>query len=258
MREEIKVIEKIVKEAGKILLNYFYEEKEVRFKSTSNPVTKIDKLSEEKLIEGLEKYFPGYTILTEESGFIDKGSDYKWIIDPLDGTINYIHNFPFFSISIALIKKDEIILGVVYDPLRDEFFSAYRKEGAHLNFEKIYVSSVDKISNALLAFGLPYHLTLDDENFQPFIDFSKRCQSIRRAGSSALELAYIASGRLDGYWCKELNLWDIAGGIILVEEAGGKVTDYQGKKIIQEKTSIIATNGLIHEEVRNIINRVRL
>ncbi|MGB9856549.1 MAG: inositol monophosphatase family protein [Dictyoglomaceae bacterium] len=253
MEEILKITEDIAKEAGKILLEYLYQEKDIHLKSISNPVTKVDKLSEEKIIELLNKYFPGYSILTEEAGIIEKNSSYQWIIDPLDGTTNYIHNYPFFSVSIALKKDNEILLGVIYDPIQDEIFSALKGKGSFLNGEKIRVSSVNKLRDSLLAFGLPYDLTLDERNFIPFINLSRRSNGVRRVGSAALELAYIACGRLDGYWCQRLNPWDIVAGVILVQEAGGKVTDFENKKISFRETDIVASNGLIHEELLEVL-----
>lgn len=254
MKDIIKIAEDIAREAGKILLEYLYQEKDIKLKSISNLVTKVDKISEKKIVELINKYFPNHSILTEEAGDIKKGSSYQWIIDPLDGTTNYAHNYPFFSVSIALKKDNEILLGVIYDPIQDEIFSALKGKGSFLNGKKIRVSSVDKLRDSLLAFGLPYDLTLDDKNFVSFINLCRRSHGVRRAGSSALELAYVSCGRLDGYWCQRLNPWDILAGAILVEEAGGRVSDFDNNKISFNQTSIIATNGLIHEELLKTLN----
>lgn len=254
MEEILSIIENIVIEAGKIILQYFYKEKDIKLKSISNLITEADKFSEEKIIELINKNFPEHSILSEERGDIRKNSSYQWIIDPLDGTTNYAHNNPYFSISIALKEENNIILGVIYDPIRKELFSAIRGKGAFLNRERIKVSEVKELRDSLLAFGLPYELTLDEKNFISFINLSRRTHGVRRIGSAALELAYVSCGRLDGYWCKKLNPWDFSAGVILVEEAGGKVTDFNNNTISFKESSIVASNGLIHNKLLEIIN----
>jgi myo-inositol-1(or 4)-monophosphatase len=253
MEELLKIAENIAKEAGKIILEHRYQDKDIKLKSISNLITKVDKISENKIIELIGKYFPNHSILTEETGYIKKESLYQWIVDPLDGTTNYAHNFPFFCISIALQKEDEIILGIIYDPIQDEIFSAMKGNGAFLNGKRIRVSNVNCLKDSLLAFGLPYELTLDDNNFIPFINLSRRSHGVRRTGSAALDLAYIACGRLDGFWSHKLSPWDILAGVIIIEEAGGKVTDFENHKISFKETNIVASNGFIHEELLNIL-----
>ncbi|MEN2983841.1 MAG: inositol monophosphatase family protein [Dictyoglomaceae bacterium] len=249
MEEILSIAKNIVIEAGKILLQYFYEEKDIKLKSISNLVTKADRLSEEKIIELINKNFPDHSILSEEKGYIKRNTLYHWIIDPLDGTTNYAHNNPYFSVSIALKKENDIILGIIYDPIRKELFSAMKGKGAFLNEERIRVSKVKDIRDSLLAFGLPYELTMDEKNFISFINLSRKSHGVRRIGSAALELAYVSCGRLDGYWCKKLNPWDFSAGIIIIEEAGGKVTDFDNKTIPFKESSIVASNGLIHDEL---------
>ncbi|MCX7845480.1 MAG: inositol monophosphatase [Dictyoglomaceae bacterium] len=253
MKEILNIAENIVKEAGKILLKYFYEEKDIKLKSISNLITKGDRLSEEKIIELISKNFPNHSILSEEKGDIKKESNYQWIIDPLDGTTNYAHNNPYFSISIALKRENNIILGIIYDPIREELFSAIKGKGAFLNRERIKVSEVKDLKDSLLAFGLPYELTMDEKNFISFINLSRRSHGIRRIGSAALELAYVSCGRLDGYWSKRLNPWDFSAGLLLVEEAGGKVTDFNNNIVPFKETSIVASNGLIHSRLLEIL-----
>ncbi len=253
MEEILSITENIAKEAGKILLKYFYNEKDIKLKSISNLVTNADKLSEEKIIELINKNFPTHSILSEEKGDIKKESPYQWIIDPLDGTTNYAHNNPYFSVSIALKKENSIILGVVYDPIRDELFSAIKGKGAFLNGKRIRVSQVKEIRDSLLAFGLPYELTLNEKNFISFINLSRRSHGVRRIGSAALELAYVSCGRLDGYWCKKLNIWDFSAGVLLVEEGGGKVTDFDNNIVSLKESSIVASNSLIHDKLLEVL-----
>ncbi len=258
MNEILYDARKIAYESGSILLQYMNEKKEIKLKGVSNLVTQVDKISEEKIINLIEKRFPDHSIISEEIGKIEKGSDFEWIIDPLDGTTNYAHGVPVFSISLALKKKDRLILGIVYDPVRNELFSAYRGQGAYLNDTKIKISSTQKLEDALISTGFPYELSLKEENFIPFINFSSRTHGIRRMGSAALEIAYVGCGRLDGFWAKKLKLWDIAGGIVIVEEAGGKVTNFKGEDLTSQEETFLATNGFIHQEMTKILNLERI
>lgn len=254
MREILEIAIKTIKKSGHILLEYINKEKEIKLKGISNLVTQVDKLSEENILKSIEDNFPNHSILTEELGLINKNSEYIWIVDPLDGTTNYAHNFPFFGISIALIRNEEILLGLIYDPIRDELFYAMKDEGAYLNERRIKVSETEKINDSLISFAFPYELSLDEKNFLPFINFSSRTHGIRRTGSAALEIAYVGCGRLDGFWAKKLKPWDIAAGIIIVEEAKGKVTDFSGNKINIYTDNILFSNGKIHEEMIKILN----
>lgn len=254
MDKYLEIGQKAVKKAGDILLSYISKDKNVTLKSISNLVTDVDRISEKTIINIIEENFPDYSVLSEELGMINKGSEYTWIIDPLDGTTNYAHNFPFFGISIALTKESEILLGITYDPIRNELFYAIKNEGAYLNDKKITVSSTKKLSDSLISMGLPYELTLNEKNFLPFINFSSRTHGIRRAGSAILEIAYVACGRLDGFWARNLKPWDIASGIILVKEAGGKVTNFEGKEIDSVYIdNVLISNGNIHDEMIEVL-----
>ncbi|MGC8814244.1 inositol monophosphatase family protein [Dictyoglomus sp.] len=254
MKRILEVAIKTIKESGNILLNYIGEEKEIELKGISNLVTQVDKLSERHILKSIEENFPDHSILTEETGFINKNSEYTWIVDPLDGTTNYAHNFPFFGISIALIKNKEIILGLIYDPIRDELFYAIKNEGAYLNDRRIEVSKTESLKNSLISFAFPYELSLEEKNFIPFINFSSRTHGIRRTGSAAIEIAYVGCGRLDGFWAKKLKPWDISAGILIVEEAKGKVTDFSGNNIDIHTDNILFSNGKIHQEMIKILN----
>lgn len=196
-------------------------------------VTEVDKLSEKILIEKIRKYYPQHSILSEESGIRDNNLDYQWIIDPLDGTTNYAHGFPVYSISVALKYKEEVILGVVYVPKLNELYFAIKDEGAFLNGERINVSNTKKLEKSLLATGFPYDRATDsNNNLKYFNQIVTKVRGIRRTGSAAFDLCNVAAGRFDGYWELKLNPWDTAAGILLVQEAGGKVINYSGQKLL--------------------------
>jgi myo-inositol-1(or 4)-monophosphatase len=244
-------------EAGKIQLSFFGKQKEIFHKSNEfDLVTNADKQSEEKIMSIIKENFPEHDILGEESGMHKKElkSEYLWVIDPLDGTTNFAHNFPHFAVSIGLVKNEKIILGVVYDPFKNETFSAIKGEGAFLNGEQIKVTQIPDLRKSLLATGFPYfkEKTLE-ENLVYFKEFLYNAQAVRRPGSAALDLCYVAAGRLDGFW--ELNLapWDVTAGVCIVREAGGKVTNFNSEDFTSEIRNIIATNSVIHEQMQTII-----
>jgi myo-inositol-1(or 4)-monophosphatase len=245
------------KEAGRFLKLNLGKVKNIESKKEEiNLVTEIDKGSEKKIIDFLKSRFPNHSILAEESGETNSGSDFKWIIDPLDGTTNYTHSFPVFCVSIALEFKGEVILGVVYDPNLDELFYAEKGKGAFLNGKRISVSKTDKLIKSMLATGFPYNVKENPDNcIEHFVNFLMEAQAIRRLGSAALDLVYVACGRLDGFWEVNLNPWDTAAGKIIVEEAGGKVTDFYGNDFNIYTKGIIASNGLIHEQMLEVIKK---
>lgn len=214
-------------------------------------VTEIDKKSEEKIIAFLNKYYPSHGILAEESGQSESVSDYLWIIDPLDGTTNYAQGLPIFSISIALTYRSETVLGMVYAPVLDELYYAVKGQGAFLNGQPIHVSPKEKLIDSVLATGFPYDVaTHQANNINQFNNLLLKTRAIRRFGSAAYDLASVACGRFDGYWELNLSPWDAAAGILLVEEAGGKVIPYREDR----KVSIIAGNSSIvnqiHQEIK--------
>ena len=246
-------------EAGKYIHRQIGKIKEVRYKGEKNVVTNVDKKAESIIISSLRKCFPSYGFLAEESIPKRKNPnrirpEFNWIIDPLDGTTNFLHGFPVFCVSIALEHNDEIILGVVYDPSRNELFVAEKNKGAFLNGKRIKVSKVNNLKGALLATGFAYNVRwAKNNNINNFINVIKVSQAVRRAGSAALDLCYVACGRFDGFWELCLNPWDTAAGFIIVEEAGGKVTKLDGKKYSIYDTEILATNSRIHPQIRRII-----
>ncbi len=243
-------------EAGKIHLKHYEKEKDISQKSNEfDLVTNVDKMSEEKIISILSKNFPDHSILCEESGkHQTRDSDYVWVIDPIDGTTNYTHNFPHFAVSIGLVYKNEYYLGVVYDSFKDELFGATKGNGSFLNDKPIQVSSTDNLRQSLLATGFPYIKTgLGQENLKYFTKFLFEAQAIRRPGAAALDLCYIACGRLDGFWELGLSPWDTAAGICIIREAGGKVTNFDSEDFDMYNKTVLASNGKIQDKMMNII-----
>lgn len=252
---------KIAKKAGKILSNHYQTDIKVSFKGDNrrNVVTEVDKMSEKLIVDAIKKKFPDHCVLAEEGGDCGiKPSDFKWVIDPLDGTNNYTHGYTFFALSIALTYKDQPLVGVIYAPWFKELFYAGRGLGAFLNGKKIRVSNATEIQASLLATG--FNQSEHGRNIPIFKHIVPKAQGIRRCGSAALDMAYTAMGRLDGYWEVAIYAWDVAAGVILVEEAGGVVTDVHGKKphlASTEPIMILATNGKIHKEMLKTIEEGR-
>ena len=248
----------LARKAGALLKEQFNQKHEINYKGDINLVTEADKMSEDLIIAALSRKFPDHGILSEESPMITGAGKLRWIIDPLDGTTNYAHGYPIFCVSIALENEGEIILGVVYDPMRDEIFVAERGEGAYLNDKKLTVSHIDNISKSLLATGFPYDIRESKENnLDYFNSMAINVQAIRRAGAAALDLAYLAAGRFDGFWELKLKPWDTAAGCLMVEEAGGVISDIAGKKWHLQSPSLLASNGLIHEQMIKVLSNVR-
>ena len=242
--------------AGALLKENVGKVGRIEFKGAVDIVTEIDRKSEELIMAAIGKTFPGHGILTEESPEVKQDSPYKWIIDPLDGTTNYSHGFPFFCVSIGFEEAGEVIFGVVYDPMLDELYTAEKGIGAALNGKKITVSAINDLGRGLLATGFPYDLRASkDNNLDFFSQFSLKAQAIRRAGSAALDLCYIASGRFDGYWEMKLRPWDVAAGALIVGEAGGRVTDFSGGPFSIYGRECLASNGLIHEDMVRILSK---
>jgi len=246
----------IAREAGIFLKNKLNSVHTIDYKGEINLVTEADKTSEGMITSKISTLFPDHDILAEEFTYTTRGSDFTWIIDPLDGTTNYAHGHPFFCVSIALKNLDTLIVGIIYDPMLDEMFVAEKGKGAFLNDRAIHVSNTNRIIKSLLATGFPYDIREDSHNnLNYFNEMILKAQAIRRAGSAALDLAYVAAGRFDGFWELKLNPWDIAAGWLLVEEAGGIVTDMQGKDYYLESPSILASNGRIHKEMMDVLER---
>lgn len=245
------------KKAGQIQTNYYGRSYSVEYKGESNPVTAVDKLCEEAIVQKILDAFPEHDILTEESPFNGKGSRWRWIIDPLDGTTNYLHGFPFFSVSIGLEMDGEIMLGAVHAPVFDELYYAKKGGGAFLNGSRISVSSTDELRKSFLGTGFPYDVRENvDSYLRYFRQFVSRSYSIRRPGSASIDLCYLAAGRFDGFWELKLHPWDVAAGSLIVREAGGKVTDFKGQPYSIYSEEILASNGLIHEQMLQVIREI--
>ncbi|MGD0338733.1 MAG: inositol monophosphatase family protein [Bacteroidota bacterium] len=224
--------------------------------SEINLVTDIDKRSEAMIIGAIKKQFPTHDIVAEESGRSAGTSDYRWIIDPLDGTTNYMHGLPMFCVSIGIEHKGEIIAGVIYDPMHDELFTAEKGSGAFLNGKRIQVSAEDRLIRSLLITGFPYDVKNNPFNaIEHFNNFVIEAQAIRRLGSAAIDLAYVACGRAEGFWEVQLHPWDIAAGVIIIREAGGTVTNFEGKPMNAYTPNIVASNGKIHDEILRVLSK---
>lgn len=246
------------KAGGEILNQYFGQCMEVRYKGEKNLVTEADQAAEEAIVKVLRGTFPRHDILAEEGSYCQRNSPYRWIVDPLDGTTNFAHSFPWFAVSIALETQGELVLGVIYQPFQDQLFCAERHGGATLNDRRLQVSSVAELQDALLVTGFPYDRhTSGVNNFDHFELFQRRAQACRRTGSASLDLAYTAAGRFDGFWEMKLKPWDVAAGILLVQEAGGQVTDFNGDAIALSQAEILATNGRIHEQMLALLAQGR-
>ncbi len=219
-------------------------------------VTEADIAAEELIIERVRSYYPQHMILAEESGdtiTIGQSSDWKWVIDPLDGTTNYAHGYPCFCVSIAAEFQGVIHIGVVYDPMRDEMFAAERGRGATLNGRTIRVSKVEDLSRAMLVTGFPYNVRERPDFAREFAQFTMEAQAVRRDGSAAIDLAYVACGRFDGFWEDGLNPWDMAAGVLLIEEAGGRVSDYNNQPLSIYTKKVLTSNGLVHEAMMRVL-----
>jgi myo-inositol-1(or 4)-monophosphatase len=244
----LEIAVRAAREAGTLQKERLYSEHEIRFKGETDLVTEIDRQCEALIVDVIRKAWPDHDILAEEGDYVSLHSRYKWIIDPLDGTTNYAHGFPWFCVSIALEIDGEVRLGVIYHPMMDELFTAERGGGAFLNGRPLSVSRREPLKNCLLATGFPYDRSLSNENnFTNFLNFQMAARAVRRAGAAALDLAYVAAGRLDGYWECKLKPWDMAAGQLLVVEAGGAVTNHAGGGFSVYDHRILASNGLIHE-----------
>lgn len=251
-KEYLEVAIETAQEAGKILREEFDRPAEIAYKGDVDLVTQADKKSEEAIVTRLAKYFPEHSIVAEEGGGHENGSEFLWHVDPLDGTTNFAHGYPCFSISIALSQRGALLAAVVYNPIYNELFAAARGAGATLNGKRIFVSKVNTLATSLLCTGFPVHKRLANPNIHYYWDFTLRSHGVRRDGSAALDLAGVAAGRFDGFWEFGLKPWDTAAGVLLIEEAGGRVSDFSGKPYKLGGAVIFATNGLIHEEARAV------
>jgi myo-inositol-1(or 4)-monophosphatase len=250
----LKEAEDIALKAGKMLRANIDTSAEVSFKGAVDLVTDFDNKAQRMIYDHLSSRFPEHDFLGEEGLSRDRGGEFCWIVDPLDGTTNYAHAFPVFCVSVALEQKGGIVLGVIYDPMREEMFSSVKGEGAFLEGERIRVSSVDDLDKSLVATGFPYDLRESSvNNVDHFNNFLLRVQAIRRCGSAALDLCYVACGRFDGFWELKLHPWDVAAGALIVQEAGGRVSDFQNQEFSIFGSQILASNGLIHKQMVEVL-----
>ena len=251
MDEELKRIAlKAVREAGAILMKYFGKAQSIDYKGEINLVTEVDRQSEEAILSIIKDSYPDHRILAEETGDSGESSSFKWIIDPLDGTTNYAHGYPCFSVSLAIEQEGEVIYGAVYDPVREELFIAEKGKGAYLNGKALKVSSTQNLNHSLLCTGFPYDVRDDiNGNLINFRSFLLKAQAVRRDGSAALDLCHTAAGRFDGFWEQKLFPWDVAAGSLLVIEAGGKLTNFKGENFSIYTKEIVASNGIIHHQM---------
>lgn len=250
----LKAAVEIAREAGAILRQEFDQPPQISYKGDVDLVTQADKRSEAAIVTRLTEFFPDHVIAAEEGGGHENTphSEYRWHVDPLDGTTNFAHGYPCFCVSLGLAHRDTVIAGVVFNPFYNELFAAARGQGATLNGKSIRVSNVATLSTSLLCTGFPVHKRLANPNIHYYWDFTLRSHGVRRDGSAALDLACVAAGRFDGFWELGLQKWDTAAGVLLVEEAGGTVSDFAGQPYRLGGPMILATNGTIHEEMRTV------
>lgn len=257
MHPMLNIAIQAARSASKIILRFMdhLDAVDVSEKNHNDIVTQVDRLSEEEIVNHLHKAYPNHGILAEEGGY-SEGDEYCWIIDPLDGTTNFVHGFPQFSISIALKHKNQLQIGLVYDPLRQELFTATAGQGAYLDSRRIRVSATKLLENALIGTGFPFR---DKQHLKPYLNIFQtvfpQTAGIRRVGSAALDLAYVAAGRLDGFWEATLKEWDMAAGILLIKEAGGMVSDFQGEDQYLDSGNIIAGNPSIHKGLVHLVEK---
>lgn len=239
----------IAREAGQLLMPYFERRIGYEYKGDADLVTEADRASETLIVSRLRAAFPEHGIVGEEGTRDEHGSELRWYVDPLDGTTNFAHGFPVFCVSMGLERNGELVAGVVYDPTRDEIFAAEKGCGATVNGRTMRVSGVKRLVEAILATGFPSFKRHKNPNIHFYHQLTLRSHGIRRAGSAAIDLAYVAAGRFDGYWEFNLNPWDTSAGVLLVREAGGQVTRFDGSPWLLDSRETLATNGLLHNEL---------
>ena len=247
--EFVPAAEAIAREAGELLMGYCARHVKIEYKGDVDLVTEADRASETLILDRLQARFPRHDVMGEEGTRRETGSEYRWYVDPLDGTTNFAHGFPVFCVAMGLEHKGQVIAGVVYDPTRGEMFSAEKGSGAYLNHRSIHVSKTSSLPESLVATGFPSHKRHKSPNIYFYHQITLRTHGVRRAGSAALDLVSVASGRFDGFWEFNLNPWDLAAGVLLVQEAGGQVTGFFGQPFRLEDRDVVATNGLIHADL---------
>ena len=256
MASYLETAVEIARESGSLLANFLERRIGFELKGDFDLVTEADRASERLVIERLRSHFPSHGIMAEEGGGHESASDYVWYVDPLDGTTNFAHGFPVFNITLALEKAGQMIAGVVYDPTRNEMFAAERGGGAYLNGRRVHVSKVTKLESTLVATGFPSRNRHLNVNVHFYYQLAMLTHGVRRAGAAALDLAYVACGRLDGFWEFGLNPWDMAAGWLLIEEAGGRCSEMRRGELSVRSPHLLATNGAVHEETLAVFDEI--
>jgi myo-inositol-1(or 4)-monophosphatase len=252
--ELLAFAQETAKMAGRLLREHVPQRHHVEHKGAVDLVTEVDRLSERAIVSAIRSAYPEHLIQTEEGTSRAASGSWRWIVDPLDGTTNYVHGYPCYSVSIALEQRGQIVLGVVHDPLRDELFVARRGGGAKRNGQALSVSPTGRLTDSLLATGFPYDIrSSSDNNLDHFARFALRAQGVRRDGSAALDLCYVAAGRFDGFWEMKLAPWDVAAGALMVTEAGGRISDFAGGPFHIDGRQVIASNGRIHDHMIEVL-----
>jgi myo-inositol-1(or 4)-monophosphatase len=246
-QELISPMQSIAREAGALLMDFFHQRVKIEYKGDADLVTVADRKSEALILERIREQFPTHDVMGEEGARIESGSDYKWYVDPLDGTTNFAHGFPVFCVSLAVQYRGVGVAGVIYDPTRDEMFAAEHGAGALLNGQPIHVSATSRLAECLVGTGFPSHKRHKSPNIYFYHQITLRTHGVRRAGSAALDLCNVACGRFDGFWEFNLNPWDTAAGVLIVEEAGGRVTNFSGGPFQLDSRETLASNGLVHD-----------
>jgi len=241
-------MQELAREAGALLMSFFGKVA-IEYKGDVDLVTQADRSSEALIVERIRKQWPGHDLIGEEGSRTETGSDFLWYIDPLDGTTNFAHGYPVFCVSLGLEYKGERIAGVIFDPTRNEMFAAEKGGGSRLNGRAIHVSPATRLAESLLATGFPSHKRHKNPNIQFYHQITLRSHGVRRAGSAALDLCCVAAGRYDGFWEFNLNSWDTAAGVLVVQEAGGKVTNFSGGPFTIDSREVLASNSLLHQEL---------
>jgi myo-inositol-1(or 4)-monophosphatase len=256
MASYLETAMEIAREAGGLLANYFERRVGFELKGEFDLVTEADRASENLAVERLRSHFPHHSIVAEEGANHNSSKEYCWYVDPLDGTTNFAHGFPVYNVTLALEQAGELVAGCIFDPTRQEMFAAERGAGAYLNNRRIRVSKVNKLEETLVATGFPSRRRHANLNIHFYYQLAMFTHGVRRAGSAALDLAYVASGRLDAFWEFNLNPWDVAAGILLVREAGGTVSDMEGRPVSLRGPHVLADNGLVHDPMLELFREV--
>jgi myo-inositol-1(or 4)-monophosphatase len=256
MTSFVEAATEIAHEAGSLLRHYFERRISFEMKGEFDLVTEADRASEKLVVERLKQHFPEHGIVAEEGSGHESSSEYRWYVDPLDGTTNFAHGYPVWNVTLALEKTGELIAGVVFDPTRDEMFTSERGGGAFLNGRRIYVSKANRVADCLFCTGFPNHNRSTNPNIHFFHELAMSAHGVRRGGSAAIDLAYVAAGRLDGFWEIGLSPWDMAAGILLLNEAGGICTDMRDGRHHLKSPHLLADNGLVHDELVTLFGRI--